>query len=99
VTDSVCQVLADATNGKCQAAGFHTPFLHAPLNTLLEEEVFITTDQYDAIGRVTESIDADGNTHTPAYYTTNWLKGVALTAGDNAKKASPGLHCQCSESV
>lgn len=90
VTVNVLQTLAGAMNGKYQAAYYQRLSLPAPIQTLLEKEVFITTAEYDAIGRVTKSIDADNNTQTPAYYSTNWLKGVTVTGDHDAQYISKG---------
>ncbi|MEP3123561.1 MAG: SpvB/TcaC N-terminal domain-containing protein, partial [Nisaea sp.] len=91
VTGDALHSLAGEIKGIDHAGKFEDLTLPPPLVALLEPEVFVTTTAYDAIGREIASIDADGNTHTPAYYSTNWLKGLTLTAGkfgDNAPSLS-----------
>ncbi len=84
ITDLVITEMAAIIDGKYQRHQFETLQLPAPVYALLESERFITSEQFDALGRVLISTDADGNQRKPVYYSTNWLKSLNVVAGDSA---------------
>ncbi len=97
-TDLTQQVFApysDSTNN--QILG--TLKLPQTLSALLLPECFLTQQTVDAIGRITLSTDADGNSHVPQYHSNGWAKAVATTAGQVAtiaqtppNKLTPGIN-------
>ncbi len=54
----------------------------------LENKIYATKASYDALGRATNSSDPDGNTTSPKYYRTGWLKSTNVMAGKIAQVAA-----------
>ncbi len=56
-----------------------------PTTVKMETEIFQTTSQFDALGRVESATYPDGSIATPEYYPEGWLKteNVRLTDGTN----------------
>jgi RHS repeat-associated protein len=50
--------------------------------TLLQKEHYANSAVYDALGRVIEETDSDGNKVSPKYYLSGWLNTLQLTAKD-----------------
>lgn len=94
IKDDVLHVLAGTIQGKYERSAFERISLPGALPSLLEAEVFISGSQLDAVGRIVNSTDADGNISTPEYYSTDWIKALTVNAGPNAgkaKAATPGF--------
>ena len=73
--------LATTFQGQYQPSYYQGISLPTQLSSLLEIGVFVSSENIDAIGRVVNSTDVDGNVSTPQYYSTNWIKGLKITPG------------------
>ncbi len=48
----------------------------------LEDELFLTRDEYDALGRIMREHQPDGSTITHTYHSEGWLRDVTATFAD-----------------
>ncbi|MCX6320023.1 MAG: hypothetical protein NTW29_22280 [Bacteroidetes bacterium] len=81
VNDAILADMAKVMQGQYQPADYLNMNQPPSPLTLFEEGVFVTSTNMDAVGRVVNSTDADGNMCTPAYYSTNWLSGLTVSPG------------------
>lgn len=84
--------LAKHINSKYQCSEYSKAILPIEIMRLVELEIYITKSNFDAIGRIINSTDADGNQQTPAYYSTNWIKGLTTKKLDLLQTTNADAH-------
>lgn len=91
-TSLLTKDIATAMIGKYTRSDYSEFSPPTTIQELLESEVYETNSNFDAIGRVQNSVDADGNISFPQYYSTNWIAGSDFLGGllvDNASFGAP----------
>ena len=89
INDDAVKDIATAITGLPQLGDIGSITLPNMLSSLLMDESFVVKQTHDAIGRQRSSVDADGNSTTQYYFSTNWLKGEQVEAGHKVKAANP----------
>jgi RHS repeat-associated protein len=58
--------------------------------SLLQSTVYVASSTYDALGRVTQATDVDGNETAPTYLLSGWLSAVTLTPSATSQAFGTG---------